>query len=148
MVRLHGMCPMACAGACMACACACMAGAMAGALQQTPWHTPMAWPDGRWLLLPWQVPKRLLKRLRGCNRNKHQKTCPKNPAPEVIQCAHCGSRHVDASNRNTHQKTCLEKQALAAAKLESDHTEKQAAWPVLEALRFNRKIIAEKKVTG
>ena len=57
------MCPMACACTSMACACAFMAGAMAGALQQTPWHTPVAWPDGVCLLLPWQVPKRLLKRV-------------------------------------------------------------------------------------
>ena len=54
---------MACAGACMACAYACMAGGMAGALQQTPWQTPAVWPDGRCLLLPWQVPKRLPKRV-------------------------------------------------------------------------------------
>ena len=38
-------------------------GGMAGALQQTPWQTPTVWPDGKCLLLPWQVPKRLPKRL-------------------------------------------------------------------------------------
>ena len=54
---------MACAGAAMAGACACMAGGVAGALQQTPWQTPVAWPDGRCLLLLWQVPKHLPKRV-------------------------------------------------------------------------------------
>ena len=68
------------------------------------------------------------------NRNTHQKTCPKNPAPELIECAHCGSSFSHAGNRNDHQKTCLEKQALAAAKLESDETQKQTAWSALEPL--------------
>ena len=47
----------------MACAGACMAGGVAGALWQTPWQTPAVWPGDRCLLLLWQVPKHLPKRV-------------------------------------------------------------------------------------
>ena len=54
-----------------------MIGGVAGALQQTPWQTPVVWPNGRCLLLPWQVPKRFTKRVHTPARKRLLKRLPK-----------------------------------------------------------------------